>query len=176
MRSSSCGSVPSADGANGCEGESHERGPIVIVRARQGTVVRGIARRFLVVAILFGVVAGCASTARRQSPNYVPGASEKSLVSAGWMVTHQRGMQPLAGGQQLAYLVLVAPHGERITIQFLDSAARAMHELPLASRSMKSFHGVTLRNVLAFATPNGTRTIPDGLVSSLRSLLRQAPA
>ena len=49
------------------------------------------------------------------------------------MVTHERGMQPLAGGQQLAYLVLVAPHGERITIQFLDSAARAKHELPLSS-------------------------------------------
>ena len=128
------------------------------------------------IAILCGVVVGCASTSRRQSENYVPGASEKSLVSAGWSVTHERGMQPLAGGRQLAYLVLVAPHGERITIQFLDSAARAMHELPLASRSMKSFHGVTLRNVLAFATPNGTRTIPDGLLSSLRWLLRPAPA
>ncbi len=146
------------------------------VRARHGTDIRGVARRCLVIAILCGVVAGCAGTSRRQSENYVPGASEKSLVSAGWIVTHGRGMQPLAGGPQLAYLALVAPHGERITIQFLDSAARAMHELPLASRSMKSFHGVTLRNVLAFATPNGLRTVPDGLLSSLRSLLRQAPA
>lgn len=145
-------------------------------RHAEARPVCGIARRFLVIAILCVVVAGCASTSRRQSANYVPGASEKSLVSAGWMVTHERGMQPLAGGQQLAYLVLVAPHGERITIQFLDSAARAKHELPLASRSMKSFHGVILRNVLAFASPNGTRTVPDGLVSSLRSLLRQAPA
>ena len=92
-----------------------------------------MARRFLVIAILCGVVAGCASTSRRQSANYVPGASEKSLVSAGWTVTHERGMQPLAGGPQLAYLALVAPHGERITIQFLDSAARAKHELPLSS-------------------------------------------
>ena len=57
-------------------------------------------------------------------------------------ITHARGTPEYrtrdhsirSRGPQLAYLALVAPQGERITIQFLDRAARAKQELTTHSR------------------------------------------
>ena len=123
-----------------------------------------------VVALLIGT--GCGSSAKSTPANYRPAQSKTSLASSGWTVANERGMQPLAGGSQLAYFVIRSPDGVRVTTQFLDSSKRADNELKLALRTLKSFHGAVARNVLIFASPNGTAKLPDKALNALRLLLR----
>ena len=109
-----------------------------------------------------------------------PDATRSALRAAGWSVKDSRGMTPLAGGRQLAYLDVRSPDGHAISLQLLEDADHARNELAAIhagttdSPADPRFQGLAIRNVLAFASPTGHQPLPSETATALRTLLDNA--
>lgn len=95
----------------------------------------------------------------------------RQLADNGWSVNEAQGMAPLAGGEELAFLTATSPDGTDVSLQVLDSSARARREVELASAQSPGFHGSAVRNVMVFDSPAGEGTLPDQTLSQLGQLL-----
>jgi hypothetical protein len=125
-----------------------------------------------VVAIAAVVIASCGGTSSGTSL-YVANPTSTALRAAGWTVHAGPGMNPIAGGRQIAWLDIFSPHGDALSLQFLTDADHAKRELAAATRQSRTFHGATIGNVLVFERPDGATPVPPALLDRLRQLLRQ---
>ena len=108
---------------------------------------------------------------------YDPVASRAALTKAGWEVNEAGGMNPIAGGKQLGWLDAVSPFGVKVSLQFLESTAKATDELATIHKGAPGFKadaafaGTTIGSVLVFATGSADEALPANAVESLGGLL-----
>lgn len=135
----------------------------------------GRMRRLALLAVLAAVLSACGGDGSGVS--YVPASTRSALEKAGWTARSGAGMAPIAGGRQVGWLDAVSPTGAKVSLQFLESSKLASAELSAihdgvdGTKPDPSFAGVTIANVLAFATPNGRAPLAAEVVTSLNALL-----
>jgi hypothetical protein len=127
--------------------------------------------RSLVVVTAIGI-ASCSGHSN-DTTLYVANPTSVALRAAGWTVHPGPGMNPIAGGHQIAWLDITSPHGDALSLQFLTNGDHAKRELAAATKQSRTVHGATIGDVLVFERPDGATPVPPPLLDQLRQLLRQ---
>ncbi len=133
--------------------------------------------RGVVLIVLVGLALTACGGSTTAGATYDPVASQAALTKAGWDVNAAGGMNPIAGGKQLGWLDAVSPSGVKVSLQFLESRARATDELAAIRKGTPgvkanaAFAGTTIGSVLVFATGSADVALPANAVESLGGLL-----
>lgn len=125
-----------------------------------------------VVMVSGALLLSACGSANHGSSTDLPAPTKAALETAGWKVAAAEGMAPLAGGRQLAFLDATSPSGYVVSLQFLDSPARAKSEVVLIHQRPSPFTGVAVGSVLAFSAPAGAMPVPQSVLAQVVAALR----
>ncbi len=138
---------------------------------------RRLAVMLVALVMVFAVSCGGESTTPQEGESsgnpYNPSATSSSLQEAGWEVLDSEGTPGLyADVTEVGYQETIAPDGEPIGLQFLESPEEAQLELDATVEEESPFDGTTEGNVLVFNLELETAEVTPENLAALQDLLR----